>query len=188
MKRLRDEFENVRKTFFPRWDRDGLWSVVVKPDLPGTGFCRPLTKTIQLVQVPRDENELHRLLIHEICHAVVPASGLHGKRWRRRYLKAAERARALGRSTLAKAIEKDVAAYSDPSRGITVGAPYVYRCIEDFMMDNPNASYDAAIEAVARWCCMYPRELEQRYKRCKVTYGEAKLPWALERRGRAARR
>ena len=44
--KLEAAFKDVRKIFFPRWDRQKKWSVELNPDLPWTGRCERGIKKI----------------------------------------------------------------------------------------------------------------------------------------------
>jgi hypothetical protein len=93
----------VRKTFFPRWDREGEWKVEYAPlfkkwflkDIGGKlkrrgledeynrilkfeAICPLFTRSILFFIIPKNNNALYALLIHEICH--VNARG-HGEKW-----------------------------------------------------------------------------------------------------------
>ena len=67
------------------------------------------TKTIHVMNVPGEDNDLQLLLIHEICHAV--AAGSHAKRWRERMAKAAQKAKQMRLNKFAKMIYKEVQVY-----------------------------------------------------------------------------
>lgn len=107
--RLQDAFQDVRQTFFPRWDKKGEWKVVDSTRIKAsydTGInefrervginhlmekadmlaeCCEWGKVINIFEIPDDDDRLHELLIHEICH--VKALG-HGKKWARNMEKA----------------------------------------------------------------------------------------------------
>ena len=82
------EWNDVRATFFPRWDRQGRWRIEAVNDLDGAmGKCETETQTIKLLDGITDD-DLTALLIHEIAHAV--SSTYHGKIWQARMNAAAE--------------------------------------------------------------------------------------------------
>jgi len=70
--------EQVRKLFFPRWDRARRWRFLQVEDLNGAmGRCIRTTKTIMGIS-GISGNRLMSLLIHETAHAVTEDG--HGKR------------------------------------------------------------------------------------------------------------
>jgi hypothetical protein len=107
-KRLQEAYEYIRENFFQRWYRNKQWVVRLIPRLPAHGKCNDKKKEIQLQCVSDDEDSLHVLLIHEICHAF--GSG-HGKKWFARMLRAADDAKNMGRNKLAGMLEEEVDEY-----------------------------------------------------------------------------
>ena len=101
--RLNRAVEYVRNTFFRRWDKIRQWKVKVIPNAPFIGKVNFPKKEIYIRNVSKSDEELHFLLIHEICHAVT--GGSHGKKWFNRMLRASKIARGLGRDKLSKMIE-----------------------------------------------------------------------------------
>ena len=93
MLRLISLFDEVKKTYFSRWDPSGEWQIRNKTRLSEgynvEAMCNPKTKTIEISRrfTAEDDNQLCWLLAHEMCHAV---AGNHGKRWDRRFLKVAD--------------------------------------------------------------------------------------------------
>ena len=83
---LKSEFEQIRKDYFPRWDRKRRWRIRFSSDLDGNvGRCRSRKKLIEISL--RSGLTRTVTIIHEICHAF----GIgHGNPWQRRMLKAAE--------------------------------------------------------------------------------------------------
>jgi hypothetical protein len=116
--RLKKSSEFVRKEFFPRWDKKREWTIrkLTKKDLkelkikgPCRGRCERKIKTILirfLSHFQHNQNSLYFLLIHEICHAVT--TGHHWARWRKRMLRASERARRKGNKELSNMILHDL--------------------------------------------------------------------------------
>lgn len=169
--RLQDAFKYVRKTFFPRWDKNNQWSVRIVHDLPIEGRCEKGIKTVSLQYVSGDEDKLHLLLIHEICHS--SASG-HSKKWSSRMLKAATRAEKAGCSNVADLIRKDV----KRTEGATsVNASMVYEFIHLVLNDKLDESYEDFMNYVAREWGMYPDEFEKRFKQCRKVYKKAYRFW-----------
>ena len=110
MGRLEARFQEIRRAFFPRWDRARQWRVLsgTRSGPPAvSGFCQRREKTIY-VNEPAD-GDLNLVLVHEICHAVTVDK--HGPRWRARMRRAAERATELRMPSLARRIADEGATY-----------------------------------------------------------------------------
>jgi len=130
--RLQDAFQYVRKTFFPRWDRKKEWTVVYLPEfkkrdeqrmaedirlkgLQGaypfklniTAICPGVGKCIIVYRIPKNNNELYELLIHEICHAI--SKDGHRKKWVEKMNVAYSRAIKDVLKDLSKRIKADLA-------------------------------------------------------------------------------
>jgi hypothetical protein len=151
--------------------------VRVTADLPSQGLCDDETKTIHLQYVPEDEDDLHFLLIHEICHAVT-VSG-HTKRWLERLSKAAQRAKRTGRHRLEQMLHKEVDQYIHET--FTIDANCVYGDIRDCVSEHPKANYEEVLAMVTRDSGFYPQDLEKHYVRCRRVYDEEKeLQFARE--------
>jgi hypothetical protein len=123
---LQKEFERVRETFFPRWDRKREWKVeytaeplaVTAEDHPYfIAYCAHSTKTITvLCSECLVGNQLKVVLIHEVCHAIAfKAFGLlgHGDFWRHRMQAIAEKAARLRMLEVAEDISNDVRVWKD---------------------------------------------------------------------------
>ena len=166
--RLHDAFAYVRSTFFPLWDKDAEWTAREVVDLPVDGKSDQRKKTIAVHVVADDDDHLHCLLIHEICHAV--ASTGHGKKWLDRLMKAGDRARLIGRETLAHLVYDEVGRYARSGRRLKVIAELIYNTIEDLVFYNPSATYEAVIDTVALQFGFYRNELLDKYTRCQEVY------------------
>ncbi len=100
-----EEFKYVRETFFPGWDRNGHWRLVIEKDLDGAyGVCNQESKTIKVIE-SEDIGSLRTVLIHQIAHAITNCG--HAKLWQLRMEKAARMAEQLGRKDLARDIRRD---------------------------------------------------------------------------------
>ncbi|MGA2108908.1 MAG: hypothetical protein ABSH25_14835 [Syntrophorhabdales bacterium] len=165
---LSEQFENVRRAFFPRWDKEYRWRIQYVDDLPSEGLCDPTTKTIS-VNTDKGGDATAILLIHEICHAV--AWG-HGKAWLARMLKAADVALDRGDLSISDDLRKQVEQYSKTP---VTRASEVYGKLEDWVFDRPDVPYERMIEAVARFFAMHPDMFEHRFKRCRRVYEKAKV-------------
>ena len=113
--RLRIASEFVRRVFFPRWDGKRLWRVRIVRNLSGSvGYCDFTSKVIKVASIPKSDDELAVLLIHEMAHAAT--ASYHDKRWLTRMAKAAQQAKAIGRSGLAMLLLQEIEAYSEVRR------------------------------------------------------------------------
>jgi hypothetical protein len=144
--------------------------VQLTEDLPSQGLSDDETKTIHLQHLPEDEDDLHLLLIHEICHAVT--SNGHAKRWLKRLSKAAQRAKRLGRDRLEQLLHKEVDQYIHET--FTIDANCVYGDIRDCVSEHPKANYEEVLAMVARRSGYYPVDLEKDFPRCRRVYEEEK--------------
>jgi len=108
-KKLLNIYLEIRKNFFPLWDKHNQWKIRYCPQLLAGGLCNSEKKTILINSFHNFSLELYLLLIHEICHAVI-GSG-HGKKFQNRMKLAAIKAIKLGLNDLAKMIQKEIDCY-----------------------------------------------------------------------------
>jgi hypothetical protein len=73
------------------------------------GYCDFTSRIIKVASIPKSDDELAVLLIHEMAHAAT--ASYHTKRWLTRMEKAAHRAKAIGRSGLAMLLLKEIDTY-----------------------------------------------------------------------------
>jgi hypothetical protein len=169
--RLLKAFDYIRKTFFPRWDKERKWTVDLDWHLPSIGRCNRDLKKIVIGGMPKNQNRLYLWLIHEIGH--VWCYG-HAKKWQDRMLKAAQKADSIGNKILANFLRNEVNAYIEATKkGGKVTASTIYSLISDAMLEKPEESYEFIISWVAREIGLYPQEVEKRYKRCRNVYNRA---------------
>lgn len=115
-KTLQEEFEYVRKTFFPRWDRKREWKIQFVEELSGdpdlVAWSSLSTKTITILRSKCPVGDhLRAVLIHEICHAISSRASQplgHGKYWCDRMQDAVETASRLRLIGVAKEIARDI--------------------------------------------------------------------------------
>lgn len=166
--RLQIDYRFIRSAFFPRWDKKSQWRVKEVWDLPSEGRCETEGKLIFIrPQTEKDKDTLYLLLIHEICHAIAPN---HGDRWRKRMLKAANRAEELGRHGLSEMIRQDAVAYYLDRKSPAVE---IYRQIGRMVQQSPQASYGSIIRYLAMENGLYRNEMVKKYKLCRKTYDMA---------------
>ena len=165
---LRQRFLAVKRYFFPRWDREDRWRVSTRSKRRVDGHCDAERRVIEIAALLDDPDELDRLLVHEICHAVAGAS--HGKTWRRRMERAARRAEEIGRPRLARSIEKEVTDYRDAARPLEAA----YDDVRDMLIDDPGLTFAQVKRLVADEYGLLVSEVHRRLRRLKKVFLEAK--------------
>jgi hypothetical protein len=169
-------FEAVRRAYFPRWDRQGRWTVRVgtPPGRPRLrGYCDPDTRTIWVAAHP-DEHTM----IHEIVHAV--AGPGHALRFQERLSKAADVAETQGNAELAGGIHKEVADYAGQPN---LSAEDIYGQIRDAAWECDN--FDAMVRWISEDMGSTPEEFAHRYRRARRVFDKAKQE-AIDERARMA--
>jgi hypothetical protein len=177
-RKLRKEFEYVRKSFFPLWGKKREWRIKKVWHLPSKGRYDNINKRILIKFIPDDKEELYGLLIHEISHL---ASSYHGKKYLNRLSKARDRAKQLGLKTLAEIIQDDVRKYTECQELYD----NTYQMIQDAVMDVPKISWTDLLRYAAHQRGMYPKEFLRRYKRAKKIFLSAKKEIKEEREAKA---
>ena len=162
-KELQKMYQDIRRTYFPKWDKKCEWKLELVEDLNGSqGFCDTQNKTIYTLYI----NNL--IIIHEICHAVTEQG--HNKKWTTRTELAAKDAEKDGDSELATEIRNQLEAY-DMSPKIT--AKMVYNEVQDIAyMSSSDISYEDTIEFVRRNYGMSERDFLKKYKKTRQAYDE----------------
>lgn len=161
------EFDYVRKTYFPRWDRKKEWKLQVLEDVDGAeGRCISDSKTIKIRHAT--ESRLRPLLIHEMAHAA--ASVGHDKKWQARMEKAAQKAETIGEAELSSQIRKEIESYNDPEN-LRPTAAIVYQQIEDTVRDSsPALPFKAVLDHVRRLYGMSESDFLKRYRRSQRVF------------------
>jgi hypothetical protein len=168
---LSEIFDVIRKDYFPRWDREKQWIIQFDGLRSLSGLCEQESSTIWIcAQAPERGVKLKAIIIHEMCHALRHCYG-HGTSWQKVMLRKASIAEEKGEKRLSCLLYDQVRAYegSPPMR-----AAEIYGMIEDAVLDQPAASYEAVVTWVAKYLGFFPPELEERYPLCKVTFDKAK--------------
>ena len=167
-KKLQTVYGFIRSAFFPRWDKKRQWKLKEVWDLPSEGRCETDQRLIYIKPQPEsDQDSLHLLLIHEICHALAPN---HGERWRARMLKASDRARQLGMQSLSKLICQDADSYYLDGKK---PAPEIYQQIRQIVQKSPQASFGSIIRYLAMENGLYRNEMVKKYSQCRKIYEQA---------------
>lgn len=172
---IRKRFLEIKRLFFPRWDRHNLWRITTRSRRKVHGRCDSERRVIEIVIQHADPDKRDNLLIHEICHAV--AKGGHGKVWQRRMEKAARRADELGRDVLAKLLRQEIVNYQE----FAEGREEAYQTIEDWMNDEPDLTLAQVKRSIANLHGLLVSEVGTKLRRFEKVYWAAKRE-ALEAR------
>lgn len=165
---IRQDFERIKRLFFPRWDRAGLWRVTTNSSYGVHGRCDQERKRIEIVFLSDNPDEHDRLIIHEICHAVT--NGGHETRWQDRMEAAAKQADKLKRTTLAILLRSEVIVYRNTPRSIDI----VYGEIEDAMLESPNLTLAQIKKWIGQNHGILSKDVCKIFKRTKAVYLKAK--------------
>ncbi len=167
---IQRELKQVRKAFFPRWDRAKLWKCRTVRDLDGAcAVCVAESKTLKIAF--SDNPTL--LLIHEICHAVAGCG--HSKKWQARMAKAAIDAERGGRPELAVQIREEIRGYQETP--VTGKVAEIYGLIDDVLMDQPEATMMQVADWIRRDYGMNRKEFFDSYKRFKTEFAKKQRSW-----------
>lgn len=174
MDSLSRKFEEIKKTYFPRWRSAGEWQCRRGEHISWHGQCDDSRKILFIGFIPEDEEEI--VILHEAVHAV--AGPYHGKRFLRRFEQAAQTARLIGDEKMARRIENEIDGYKNRSYRVT--AAFVYGSIEDAVRDQPQATYEEVVTWLVRDCGVDLESFEKRWKRARRVYEEAQAFVAQE--------
>jgi len=182
MNELEREYQNIRKLFFPRWDREDLWKVSSK--LPEDrkscvglmGYCNTDNK---IIHVMTDSEGYSLTLVHEICHAVTTQS--HDKKWCRRMMKATAVANQLGNHQLAVMIKEEVDGYA---KGLRFGgAAEVESRFHDAVFDAPSLDFESIVRGVASELALSSEQLLKKWPAASKRGFESGKLWSAQIRG-----
>ena len=142
------------------------------PDLPSLGRCNVYDKKMYIRGLQKDEDELHFLIIHEICHVAAKGALGHNKNWFGRMEKAAKKAEDLGYEDLAEKIYADVALYRD-SESESRSCEPVYGRVGEIVLDTQaSLSFEEVLKGIASEMGLYPEDVLKDCKRIKKVYEE----------------
>ena len=136
----------------------------------GDGLCVPATHTIYVTGKVLRLSRPQRLgvIIHEICHAVLPRSS-HGVLWQQRMARAAKHAEASGEPDLARWLRDEIRRYVTPPGRLTRRS--TYQEIHDFVSESGiTPPFKAIVDEFSRSRSMTPRQFLRRYPRAKKIY------------------
>ena len=161
-------YQQIRKIYFPRWDRSRSWSLRICEKLPCFGCCNRSAKVIAIRPIPAGDG-LRLLLIHEICHCC--AGSGHGPRWQGRMLMAAATAGRAGMGGLANMIAEEVSVTG--TRCAAVPAGEVYGAIRTCAADFPASDFDEIKGRVCRRFGLCIEEFEKAYRKARQAFEKA---------------
>lgn len=165
---MKRHFHEIKRLFFPRWDRHNEWKVRTTSARKCHGHCDRERKVIEIVARQSDLDDQDHLLIHEICHAVT--RGFHGREWQRRMEKAAETAYELGRTRLASLLREEVVRRREQGEGIRL----TYELVREWVQSVPDVTLPQLENALAEENGVTVPELRQRLRRLEKVFREAK--------------
>lgn len=160
-------YREIRKIYFPRWDRSGSWNLRICEELSCFGCCDFEKKTIAIRPLPAGDG-LRLLLVHELCHCCAGRS--HGKKWQARMLAAASVAARQGHDDLARMLADEAATAAAAGANIRAGA--VYRALGVCAADFPTASFEEIKTMVCRRLGLCTEEFEATYRRARQVFEE----------------
>ncbi len=172
---IRKHFLEIKRQFFPRWDRDDRWRISTRSRRTVHGYCDAERRVIEIVIQHADPNKGDCLLIHEMCHAV--AKGGHGKVWQRRLEKAARIADELGRDVLAKLLRQEIVNYQE----FADGREEAYQTIQDWLNAERDLTLAQVKRSIARLHGLLVSEISTKLRRFEKVY------WAAKREAQEAR-
>ncbi len=169
---LQKEFNQIRQTFFPSWDRNREWGIVEKmgPYSPH-GYLDGKAKVIGIQSMGPGQS-LKVVLIHEIAHAVSSIS--HGKKWQNRMNKSAQKAESIGETKLAEALKEEIRLYTEPFAAVKPTAGAVYNRVKDECLSCARPSFDQVVDCIRYDCGLTKEEFLRHFKRSQRIYEQTK--------------
>jgi hypothetical protein len=169
---LQEEFNRVRETFFPSWDKQRKWRIADKAGPHRPHGCIDKKAQVVEVQCMSPGQSLRVCLIHEIAHAV--SSLGHGKEWRDRGEKAARKAEAIGEVSVSEALREEVRLYTEPFAAAKPTANLVYTRIRNERLGCPTHSFDQVIDGIRNDFGLTREEFLRQFKRSREVFDGAK--------------
>ncbi len=169
---LQEEFNQVRQTFFPSWDKKKRWRIVDKAGPYCPHCCIDKKAQVVEVQCMSPGQSLRVALIHEIAHAVSSLS--HGKEWQARMRKSAQKAESVGENSLAEAITEEIRLYTEPFGATKPTAEMVYSRIKNECLSCPKPGFEEIIDCIRCDCGLTREEFLRSFKRSQKVYEQTK--------------
>lgn len=167
-----DDFDQIRKLYFPRWDREQRWSfrVALAPGMIHGSFCDSRNRVIYVSPEDAADPLARMVLVHEISHAVTTKR--HGKRFQERMLTAAERADKLGDTALAGQLREDA---EKARRSFDIGdKSYVYPTIREWVLQSDDdLEFEDVRAALALEIGDTPERFDESYPRARRVFDQA---------------
>ena len=158
-------YQEIRRIYFPRWDRSRSWDLRICEELPCFGCCNRDEKIITIRPIPAGDG-LRLLLIHEICHCCAGCG--HGPKWRRRMRLAAAAARKKGMGDLEKLLVDEAAAAG--AQCATVLAGSVYAAVKNSAAEFPSADFEEIHARVCHRLGLCMDEFEKTYRKARKVF------------------
>jgi len=177
--RLRRTFEDVLRTYFPRWARGPEWSIrtgTVSPYSHKQGHCLPPRRSILVREdlAAGGGARLEVLVIHECCHAVTTQG--HGATWFKRMQVAADRADDVGAAEVAEALREQVKNYVEyhPGGPDRWNMNRIEDWAGDILIDLPDATNYDLLRFLCNELCESMRGLRKSWPRINVAFEKAR--------------
>lgn len=165
---IQHDFREIKRLFFPRWDRENRWKLRIGSRRNVFGHCDVERQVIEIAVQYEAPDERDRLLIHEISHAAADSG--HGKKWQARIEKAARRAEELGRHRLAELLREEIVNYQQAGEGLE----QAYQTIQDWVTCEPDLTLAQVKRALANQYGLLLSEVCKILKRTEKVFREAK--------------
>ncbi len=171
-KTLEEEFNNVRRTFFPTWDKKRQWKIVDKAGPYRPHGCIDKKEQVVEVQCMTPGQSLKVCLIHEIAHAV--SSLGHGKEWQDRVEKAARKAETIGETSVAEALREEIRVYTESFGAARPTANLVYTRIRSERLGCPTHTFDQVVDSIRNDFGLTREEFLRSFKRSREVFEQTK--------------
>lgn len=171
--RLREEAQWIKEVFFPLWKSYAEWSFRFADHRSSLGVADTKNKTIEIQRyvLELDPMVLKKLLVHEMCHAVIGVK--HGKRWRSRMNKAAQRAERVNLPELATKIRNDASCYPNPRCEDELPHCRRYAQIRQLVMIDPTRPFESIIQELSALSGESAEDFLGCYKRSRKEFDKA---------------
>jgi hypothetical protein len=168
---MRQTFDEIRRTYFPRWDRRRRWSfhVGIAPGMRRGSFCDTRAKAIYISPDDAESPGARASIIHEITHAVGHLE--HDPPFQHRLGRAADRAAELGDTGLASQIRDDIEVCRRIAPRPT--AEEVYALVREVVVIEQIHEYERVLDLVSDRYASTPEEFEKYHPRTRKVFEKA---------------